>query len=86
MSRATATLMIHGDNTNATESANCKVDFRNAWITLKQELKVDLYVGAYPAPVMSMPNFVKQVVETVQAALVSNPQKHIIACLTPSIA
>lgn len=78
MSRATATL-IHSDNTNATEPANCRVDFQNAWITLKQELNVDLYIGAYPDPVMSMPNFVKQVVETVQASLVSSLQKHIIA-------
>lgn len=78
MSRATATL-IRSDNTNATEPASCKVDLQNVWITSKQELIVDLYIGAYSDPVISMPNFVERVVETVQASLVSNPQKHIIA-------
>lgn len=78
MSRATATL-IRSDNTNATEPMNYKVDLQNAWITLKQELIVDLYIGAYSEPVISMPNFVGRVVETVQASLVSSPQKHIFA-------
>jgi len=70
VSRATATL-IRSDSTDATGPTDYKLDFQNAWITLKQELIVDLYIEAYSDPVMSMPNFVKQVVETVQASLVS---------------
>lgn len=74
VSRATATL-IHGGNTNSTEPNYHRINFQNAWITLKQELNVDLYIEAYPDPVMSVPNFVKQVFETVQASLVSSSSK-----------
>jgi hypothetical protein len=74
VSRATATL-IHGDNTNSTELNYHRINFQSAWITLKQELIVDLYIEAYPDPVMSVPSFVKQVVETVQASLVSSSSK-----------
>jgi hypothetical protein len=74
VSRATATLM-HGDNTSPTEPTYHCIDFQNAWITLKQELKVDLYIEAHSNPAMSIPSFVKQVVETVQASLVSSSQE-----------
>lgn len=74
MSRATATL-IRSDSTNATEPTNYEVDFQTAWITLKQEVVVDLYIEACSDPGMSMPNFVEQVVETVQASLVSGSQE-----------
>lgn len=70
VSRATATL-IRSDSPNPMEPKNHRLDYRNAWITLKQELFVDLYIEACLDPGMSMPNFVKQVVETVQASLVS---------------
>lgn len=74
VSRATA-MLTRSDSTNATEPTDHKLDFQNAWITLKQELIVDLYMGADSNPVMSMPCFVKQVVETVQASLVSSSKE-----------
>lgn len=74
MSRATATL-IRGDDSNATELIDDKLDFRNAWITLKQELIVDLYIEAYSDPVMPVPDFIKQAVETVKSSLVSSSQE-----------
>lgn len=85
VSRATATL-IHSDSPNATELTNHKFDFRNVWITLRQELVVDLYIEACSDPGMSMPSFVKHVVGTVQASLVSSSREafdhltNIIAC------
>ncbi|KAL3710015.1 hypothetical protein TMatcc_003807 [Talaromyces marneffei ATCC 18224] len=69
VSRATATL-IRGDDSNATELIDDKLDFRNAWITLKQELIVDLYIEAYSDPVMPVPDFIKQAVETVKSSLI----------------
>lgn len=74
VSRATATLVCN-DNTNATEPTNCKFELQSAWITLKQELTVDLHIEAYSESVPSMPNFVKQVVDTIQVSLVSSLQK-----------
>jgi hypothetical protein len=71
LSRATATLML-GDNIREIGPiARQSVDFNDAWITLKRELSVDVYIEAYLDSSIAIPNLVKEAVETVQDSLVS---------------
>ncbi|EED23757.1 hypothetical protein TSTA_071540 [Talaromyces stipitatus ATCC 10500] len=92
VSRATATL-IYDDNTNATGSKSRRVSYQDSWIALKQELALDLQIETCSIPAMSVPNFVKQAVETGQASLIrDNPYLrvsriyHEYRCLTNSVA